>query len=431
MSSPKCPPDIRIFEYNKKKVVLRPSAPSWAVLNEDGISFLKMCTGELTVKEIAEEMDMDIKTTHEFIQSLQECKLLGEEEPAEMLLYQLHGIWLHVSDACNLTCLTCYQDSGKAISQDLTLEEITNLFSHMRMFKPENLPQAVILTGGEPLLRSDIWDICKKGKNFDLKIGLLTNGMLITEEVAQKIKIHANEVQISLDGMQHSNDMIRGKGSFQKIMDGISALLDVGVIPGVAIVATNLNYAEIPVLVQFLLDLNITRIQIRPLIYRGRGAVNRSRLAMTCKEYQSLIECIYEKGFSSHPDLLNVERFAQSIQTPANNARGCSAGWRMVSISTTGEVYPCIAAHIPEFLFGSIREKSFEDIWKNSKELDVWRTFDVNMSAHCGTCDWRNFCGGGCKLSAFLRCNQITAGDQYCEALKNLYHFTLLREATL
>jgi len=346
---PQCPSDIKIFDQQENIVVLRPSIPTWMTLTREGLSLLKQCTGTLTVKEIADNLKVSTNEVHECIEFLREHKLFGEDEPIEAPTKELYNVWLHVTNACNLKCIICYQSSGRPYTHELTIKEIAELLFQATKFKPQNERQTVILTGGEPLLRSDIWDICLKGSELGYKVGLLTNGTLISEETAQKIKTYTNGVQVSLDGMQKSNDIIRGEGSFKQIIAGISRLLDSGTVPSVAIVATKINLKEIPSLIRFLLDHDIINIQIRPVIYQGRCSGNQPQVAMTGAEYESLITSLYEEGYSSDPHLLKTERFADDIKTPTKNARGCSAGRYSVSIAATGEVYPCIAGHIPQF----------------------------------------------------------------------------------
>lgn len=429
---PRCPSDVKIYSQQETFVLLRPSTPTWVTVTREGLSLLNLCTGALTVNEIADIMGVDSELVETHVRFLSDQGILGENEEAERPLQEeLYNIWLHVTNACNLRCMFCYQSSGEPYPQELILEEITGFLSQARAFKPKKGSQTIILTGGEPLMRPDLWLICQRGSELGFKISLLTNGTLITEETAQEIKTHMERVQVSLDGMQKSNDVIRGEGSFQRTVAGISTLLDVGVMPSVAIVATRLNLGEIPELLQFLREKGITQMQVRPVMYRGRGSANQPQLALRNNEYESLITRIYEEGYGSNPDLLNTERFAGDIKTPTRNARGCFAGWYAVSIAATGEVYPCIAGHIPEFESGSIRAQPFETIWKNTERLRKWRSFDVNMSPHCGSCEWRNFCGGGCKVNAFLQHGEIDGGDYYCEAFKSLYRYTLLQEAVL
>ena len=424
--NPECPPDLCVFTKGDKRVVLNPNAPSWAVLNREGLAVLKLCTGALSVQEIAQNLSLNFEEVNEFIQVLKEYRLLCGEDSFKESSFELQGIWLNVTNACNLKCLTCYQSSGDPYPDELTRKEILHLFQQMRTFKPKNENQTVILTGGEPLLRSDLWEICQIGSDLGLVMNLITNGILVTEEIAQKAKSCINQVQVSLDGI-HTSDVIRGKGTFELAVKGINVLQDYQIVPSIGIVVTRINCTEILQLLQFLTDLGITDIRMRPVIHQGRGHVNRSQLSISVEEYQLLVKHIYEEGFSSNPGLLKVERFAESIQAPTNNARGCPAGWRTVSVSSTGGVYPCIAGHISVLSMGSIRERSFADLWE-SDLASKWRSFDVNSSVHCKVCEWRNFCGGGCKISAYLHSGQIGGGDSYCKAIKNLYYYTLMQE---
>ena len=129
--NPTHPSDIKIFDHQQKVVVLRPSIPTWVTLTPEGLSLLNLCTGTLTVQEIAERLNVDCKAVQQCIQSLQECNLLGEEEPVKAPSKALHNIWLHVTNACNLTCIICYQSSGSASPHELTVKEIYELLSYI------------------------------------------------------------------------------------------------------------------------------------------------------------------------------------------------------------------------------------------------------------------------------------------------------------
>jgi radical SAM protein with 4Fe4S-binding SPASM domain len=427
--NPVCPSDISIFRKEDKIIVLNPRFPSWAVVNSEGLALLQHCTGASTLQEIADDLSLDLEDVQEFVQTLRTYRILDDESQEKekgMSSSGLEGIWLNVTSACNLRCLTCYQSSGLPHPKELTLKEITGLFKQIKELKSEREPQTVILTGGEPLLRPDIWKICAAARNTGHRVNLISNGTLIDDETASKIASHVDNVQVSLDGMQDTNDTIRGKGSFREAFKGIKALLNANIVPSVGIVATGINSKEILPLLDFLIEQGISSVRMRPIIHQGRGALHSGDLAISCEQYHSLIETIYERGFSSNPSFLQVERFAGSIETPANNALGCPAGQRMLSISSTGDVYPCIAGHMPGFCFGSIREASLGMLMR-SEGLRPWRSFNVNVSLHCKGCEWRNFCGGGCKVSAFLHTGSIEGGDPLCEAFKSLYHDTLMR----
>jgi len=124
-------------------------------------------------------------------------------------------VYLHLTKRCNLDCQYCYFDAGQAMADGLSLKEFTRLFGDIVQLGLEKL----VFTGGEPLLREDIFDIVSIFRQIDAArrthLCLMSNGLLIDDEVAHGIARHLNEVRLSVDGPEAVIDRLRGRGSFQ------------------------------------------------------------------------------------------------------------------------------------------------------------------------------------------------------------------------
>jgi radical SAM protein with 4Fe4S-binding SPASM domain len=302
----------------------------------------------------------------------------------------------------------------------------------MRKLRELNTPQYVIITGGEPLLRADIWDICKSFKSEEIGVVLLTNGSLIDDQNIDDVCKFVDFVQISIDGTETINDKIRGKGACKKTLEGVQILLSRGRKPHIAIVASRKNKADIPSLVLMLQRLGLDEIKVRPVIISGKAALNKERLSLSAMDYKDVIMNIYRAIQENSVDksiMMRIERFLSHVKNPTKNIYGCQATISMCSVDPQGFVYPCIASHFDEFRAGSIRESTLDSIWLSSPVLAQWRTLDVRRKTKCNSCMWRLFCGGGCKINAYQKHGNLLFPDPYCSAYKSLYKDALLKAA--
>ena len=154
----------------------------------------------------------------------------------------------HLSENCNLKCLHCYQENHKPIQ--LEYEKLVIIYEQFKeLLKKKKMKGHINITGGEPLCNPylfKILDLIKKDSDL-ISFSILTNGTLINEKVAGKIKEYNPEyVQVSLEGGKKTNDYIRGKGTYRKIAQGIVNLRRKNIFTSISFTATSLNYKEFP-----------------------------------------------------------------------------------------------------------------------------------------------------------------------------------------
>ena len=305
----------------------------------------------------------------------------------------------NVTAKCNLKCAHCYINAGEKKDIDELSTDGAKLIIHQiaEVSKP-----LLILSGGEPLLREDIFELIRYGTERGLKMAMGSNGMLIDDAVARKLKdAGITTVSISLDSSVPAlHDQFRGvTGSWQQAVEAIKALKRSGVIVQVNTTVTQQNYSQIEDIFALAEKLGAENFHLFFLVPTGRGAKIED---ITSDMYEKMITSSFSKSMKYN---LNVKpscapqfmRIAQETGIDMTRwVRGCMAGLYYCRIYPTGEVTPC--PYLPIAL-GNIRQKSFKDIWFNSEVLRNLRDFK-KLKGKCGNCEYNAVCGG-CRARAY------------------------------
>jgi len=337
---------------------------------------------------------------------------------------------------CNLRCKHCYENAGpKPAPDELTTEEAKQAIDE---FADAGVV-ALSFSGGEPLLRKDFFEVAEYADEREFYVSVASNGTLITEEVAQKMKEKGIQyVEISLDGFEKTHDEFRGMpGAWKRAVEGIKNCVNVGLDTGVATTATHYNFEEIPKLAEFIeKDLYAKRFMVFNFIpvNRGKEIVNQD---LTPKEREELLDFLYAKlidesrkldTFSTAPQYavtslkfafgpVVATHFTNRAATEMLKGRaksltefigGCGAGRLYCGIEPNGDIEPCVFIPIK---VGNIREKSLVDIWRNSPILKQIRSRDAFKG--CGECEYKYICGG-CRARAYAYFNDLQGPDPGC-----------------
>jgi radical SAM protein with 4Fe4S-binding SPASM domain len=305
----------------------------------------------------------------------------------------------NVTAKCNLKCAHCYINADEKRNIDELGTDAAKLLIHQiaEVSKP-----LLILSGGEPMLRKDIFELIRYGTERGLKMALGSNGMLIDDVVARKLKdAGATTVSISLDSSVPAlHDQFRGvTGSWRRAVGAIKALKRNGIVVQVNTTVTQQNYGQIEEIFALAEKLGAENFHLFFLVPTGRGARIED---ITPDMYEKMIISSFSKIMQYN---LNVKpscapqfmRIAQETGIDMTRwVRGCMAGLYYCRIYPTGEVTPC--PYLPIAL-GNIRQKSFKDIWFNSEILRNLRDFK-KLKGKCGRCEYNVVCGG-CRARAY------------------------------
>jgi len=275
--------------------------------------------------------------------------------------------------------------------------------------------------GGEPLLSKEkVIEIAEIGKNFGLEVIVSTNGLLIDQPFAKEAKKNDLVVQVSLDGSREEiNSILRGKGNFEKSLNGIKCLIKEGVYTIISMVVHKDNFHDIEDFFYLGLSLGVTEIRYIPLKIMGNAKYNLKPI-----EKKSLLLAVHkliekEKRAKDYlkRDYYNIMK---SICTYSNKVSYCGTGLKTILIDSDGEVYPCPNHCLPEFKIGNIYEQSFNEIWLNNPILNNLRsTYDIcQLNDKCSNCIVKFWCSGGCRGEAYENTRNLRSPAMGCEDIR-------------
>ncbi len=319
--------------------------------------------------------------------------------------------WM-TTNQCNLKCAHCYQDAEEATDQELTTAEGMKMIDEIARagFK------IMIFSGGEPLMRPDIYDLVAHAASRGLRPVFGSNGTLITPEVARRLKASgACAMGISVDSLDAAkHDEFRGlPRAFELTMQGIEACKQAGLPFQLHTTVVDWNRDEICAITDFAESIGAMAHYIFFLIPVGRGKyIEETSLRVV--ENERLLQDIMRKSAEVSIDVKptcapQFTRIAQQLGVDTRFERGCLAGLTYCVIGSEGLVRPC--AYMTEEA-GDVRKTPFDEIWRTSPVFETLRTKDY--SGACGNCDYAQGCGGCRARAAYYHDGDILAQDDYC-----------------
>ena len=335
---------------------------------------------------------------------------------------------------CNLNCKHCYSIStDKDFPGELSTSEVFKTMDDLKSF---GVP-VLILSGGEPLLRPDIFEISKRAKDMGFYVGLSTNGTLIDEEMIKRIAaIGYDYVGISIDGIKETHDKFRRhEGAFDASMQGIRLCLNEGIKVGVRFTMTQDNIHELDGLLKLMDDEGIDKFYLSHLNYAGRGNHNRKDdavHAMTRDAMEKLFtycmesrkrgdkkEFVTGNNDADGPFLLkwvekNYPQSSEHITQMLKRWGGNASGVNVANIDNTGHVHPDTMWW--HYDLGSVRERPFSEIWTDTSEplMAGLKQSPRPVKGRCEKCNYLEICNGNTRTRAHQISNSFWDEDPGC-----------------
>ncbi len=321
-----------------------------------------------------------------------------------------------ITNRCNLNCLHCYSSEQQ--------EELTTTDVYHVLDKLSTAGVGIIdFGGGEPLLRTDIFDILTYSKQLGFYTSISTNGTLLDENCVKRLKtLGIDHVCISLDGAKpETHDHIRDKkGTYEKTIRGINNSVHAGINTQISTVFMKSNINEVVDMYNLLESLHFDGWYVYDFAPAGRGKELQQEV-LTPEQRKRLFEYLQDIASSSkmalkpYPYLITVNSacgtdtyFYKKYGRLTEFFKGClSARW-VCHISSNGDVHPC---HLLPHVLGNLTQETFEDIWfdKNNPILKELRDRRL-LKGSCGKCTYRDVCGG-CRAQAFWKTDDYLEGD--------------------
>ena len=335
---------------------------------------------------------------------------------------------------CNLTCKHCYSISADTnFKGELSTEEVFTVMDDLKAF---GVP-VLILSGGEPLLRDDIFEISHRAKDMGFYVGLSTNGTLITEEnIKQIADVNYNYVGISIDGVEATHDVFRRKeGAYQESMKGIRLCKDNEIKVGLRFTLTQDNAEELPDLLQLMEDESVDKFYLSHLNYAGRGNKNREDdvYHIATRNALDLLfdHCMNELKQGIHREYVTGNNDADGLylyhwvqqhypeQAEAIKARldqwgGNSSGVNIANIDNLGQVHPDTMWW--NYNLGSVRERPFSEIWQDTTDplMAGLKQSPRPVEGRCAQCQYLKICNGNTRVRAWQTTDNFWAEDPAC-----------------
>lgn len=335
---------------------------------------------------------------------------------------------------CNLTCKHCYATSAdKDFPGELNTDKVFSVMDDLKSF---GVP-VLILSGGEPLMRPDIFEISHHAKDMGFYVGLSTNGTLISEDNIQDIvDVGYNYVGISIDGMRETHDKFRRKqGCFDEAMQGIRLCHQAGIKVGLRYTLTQDNKQDFPALLKLMDDEGIDKFYLSHLNYAGRGNKNRRddlHHQMTREAMDLMFEtCLADIKAGRQREFVtgnndadgaymllwarkNMPEHADHLEQLLMQWGGNSSGVNISNIDNIGNVHPDTMWW--EYTIGNVKERPFSEIWMDTSDplMAGLKLKERPVEGRCAPCAYRSICGGNTRTRAWQLTNNFWAEDPGC-----------------
>ena len=412
------------------------------VLNKEAAFLLQLIDGKRKIEDIlliAKQLDPKIEIAQlisifdDFVSSeiayvgiLKNKEKLFSKKPTHL------GVWLHITNQCNLRCTYCYvYKTSDSMNENLANEALKKIIADAKKHSFKKI--TVKFSGGECLLKlPQVLDLVHFGRELakdakiDIEFVVLTNGVLLTEKIASTLKQENVRVAVSLDGLERYHDSQRifanGLGSFKFVEKGIENLLKAKVPFNVSVTITSKNVENIPDLTKYLLKRNIP---FAFNFYRENPHVKEELEGDDKKLVESLKEA-YQLIYDNPPRYSLINGLLDRVSFKRPHCWACGMGHNYIVVRQDGKMVSCQMTL--EKSIGSIDD---EDLVKTMLKGSFIKPkkLTVDDKTPCKTCQWKYICSGGCPLLTFNQRGKYNISSPYCAVYKALIPEVLRIEA--
>jgi heme b synthase len=353
--------------------------------------------------------------------------------------HELRLVFWETTAGCNLECIHCRRLdlSRELMKSDLTLDDARRFIADLASFSKPIL----VLSGGEPLFRPDIYQIATHARDSGLTVALATNGTLITAPVAQKIvEAGIRRVAISIDGADETthDNFRRQPGSLAAALAGFRHLHALGMSLQINCTVTKHNVRQVDQLYDMARELGADALHLFMLVPVGCGVQIAESNMLPADEYERVLNWMYDRSKAREihlkatcaPHYFRIMRqraAAEHIRIEATHShgkpqgaghhhdmsamtKGCLAGSAICFVSHTGEVFPC--GYLPVSA-GNVKQQHLRDIWGGAPVFQRLRDED-QLEGKCGCCEFKKVCLG-CRARAYYESHgNYMAEEPYC-----------------
>lgn len=326
-------------------------------------------------------------------------------------------VGIEITRVCNLTCPHCYTAAGRRLMNELTTPELQSLIDQLIAIGP---PRAIGWTGGEPLLREDLYELVEhafaRGK---IRSGVTTNGLLLTPERARRLRDGgAFAIQISVDGSTpERNARMRNATieDFATILAAMKAVKGAGLQLHLAMLLGKETLKDARNFLKLAVDNGADGVRFCGFVPAGRGRNDKIRQRLEFDDTTDLREFVVEA--QTCDQLLVMFDPAFGPLPPDYQFHECIAGKQTLYVCSTGAVYPCTSLISPRFEIGNLRQRPLAEIWNDSRMTEV-ADFDCSqLIGPCCACTYLDRCHGGCRGIASAYTGEPLASFPRCLAL--------------
>ena len=336
-------------------------------------------------------------------------------------------VYVVVTEACNLSCPHCIR--GKQRSATMASADFSRVLTQLNA--QDNIT-AIILTGGEPLVHPYFLSLLKEAfEVFSRRVVVTTNGTLDIPSAVKTLKPSFRDrlaIQISLDGTEYVNDLIRGSGSYKRVVHNVMRLNEFGFSPSIATTVSARNYEDIVLLSEELKSLKLLRWSINLAAPMGRCDTESTvsveqwnllvdKIKRLNLEYSVNIKKLYDMSFLdnlSDSDLRRAEKLFAD-----NHLRNCSSGSGKLYVYPDLNVYACTC--LSELPIGNLKKQSLVELLMSSR-LKCVSECKLRQDSPCRKCRYSLLCNGGCPGMSISTFGEIGYGDIRCPRFRQLAH---------